>query len=380
MRLALCLAAALALLTGAPAQHTPKRKPKLPKAQQLDTRLDWHRDASTGELAPASSAATATRSALVARVRLVPLTCYAVSANGDALLNLAAADFRVYDDGLERPVVYFHAPSDLPAEVALVIDASPSVLPDAAAMKAAARELAATLDPADRIAVVDFSAHTYLQLPPASNRRLLSAALDRVSVRGLLGDTGGSNIYQSVFLVARKVFSDSASRKAIVLLTDGQDSGLGLSLAPRAASSGAALRFDDVIQSLAALDIQMFVVSTQNRPPLMTAGWLFAHRDQSLLDRSLLRRGIPAYTLFLAELVRRTGGELYFLRDNPTMASTFHRIAQRIRAEYALGISPAPSSARDSAPHPGWHALRVEIRGDARVAHRPGYYVSLAHP
>jgi hypothetical protein len=37
-----------------------------------------------------------------------------------------------------------------------------------------------------------------------------------------------SNIYESVFLAARELFRGRTGRKAIVLLTDGQDSGLGL--------------------------------------------------------------------------------------------------------------------------------------------------------
>ncbi|HWG57490.1 MAG TPA: VWA domain-containing protein [Candidatus Acidoferrales bacterium] len=382
---AICAALALSAL---PAARAQKSKPKPPKPRQLDTQTNWHRHPSTGELEAPSTAvrghANASPSrALVARVLLVPITCAALSENGDALPRLSPADFRVYDDGIERPIVYFHAPSDLPAEVALVIDASPSVLPDAGAMKAAAQALAASLDPEDRIGVVDFSEHTYLQLPLSPNRALLAAALDRVSVRSLLGDTGGSNIYRSVYLAAEKLFADRSSRKAIVLLTDGQDSGLGLSLAPhRSPRATGALTFDDVIQSLAARDIQMFVVSSENRPKLLTPAWLDAHRGTSLLDRSLLRQGIPSYTLFLAELVRRTGGELYFLRDDPAMSATFRRIAQRIRSEYWLGVSPAPSSARAAAPHPGWHALRVEMARDsaARVIYRPGYYVPASNP
>jgi hypothetical protein len=82
---------------------------------------------------------------------------------------------------------------------------------------------------------------------------------------------------------------------------------------------------------------------------------------------------VPAYTLYLAELVRRSGGQLYFLRDSATLADIFRRIAQRIGAEYTLGYYPEASPAN----HAGWHRLRVEIVGHpgATIVHRAAYYV-----
>ena len=111
-----------------------------------------------------------------------------------------------------------------------MIDASPSVLRDADEMKQAADALIDALAPLDQAAVVDFSAHTYLQLPFSDVRELVRRAVERVDPRALLGDTGGSNIYEAVYLAAHELFPGRTGRKAIVLLTDGQDSGLGLTL------------------------------------------------------------------------------------------------------------------------------------------------------
>jgi len=263
-----------------------------------------------------------------------------------------------------------------------VIDASPSVLRESEEMKQAARDLAEGLANADRLAVVDFSAHTYLQLDFSGDRGLIDRAVARVDVRQLLGDVGGSNIYEAVYLTAAKIFLGSREgRKAIILLTDGQDSGLGLTLDPASASPrpGAPdnrLTFDDVVRRLAAADIQIFAVSTENRPKVMTPEWLAAHRDTTLLTPAARDWGIPAYTLYLAEMVRRSGGQLYFLREAESLGDVFRRIAQRIGVEYTLGYYPAAGSA--SAGKPGWHQLRVEVAGHpaAAVIHRAAYYVS----
>jgi len=89
--------------------------------------------------------------------------------------------------------------------------------------------------------------------------------------------------------------------------------------------------------TLAAADIQIFAVSTENRPKIMTPEWLASHQDSTLLVSNVPKSGVPAYTLYLAELGRRSGGQLYFLRDSTTLADIFRRIAQRIGAEYTLG-------------------------------------------
>ena len=269
-----------------------------------------------------------------------------------------------------------------------MIDASPSVLRDADEMQKAADALIDALAPLDQAAVLDFSAHTYLQLPFSDVRELVRRAVARVDVRALLGDTGGSNIYEAVYLTARDLFAGRSGRKAIVLLTDGQDSGLGLTLDPASASPrpGNAenrLTFDDVSRILAAQDIQLFAVSTETRPKIMTPDWITTHAGSTLLTPAARTSGIPPYTLYLAELVRRAGGQLYFLRETKTMADTFRQIAAKIRAEYTIGFSPRPGrdaaqvAAQTDAAHPGWHSLRIEIEGggDAVVAHRADYYV-----
>jgi hypothetical protein len=108
----------------------------------------------------------------------------------------------------------------------------------------------------------------------------------------------------------------------------------------------------------------------------MTPAWVQLHASQTLLTYAAQESGIPAYTLYLAELARRSGGQLYFLREAETLADTFRQIALKIRAEYTLGFAPANNAS--APPHPGWHQLRVEVidHGDPTVVHRASYYVA----
>jgi VWFA-related protein len=353
--------------------------------------VTWHRDPATGELFSSAAGkgndnSTATHSpapAIRVTSQIVPVTCSVFNSDGTAIAGLKRSDFRIYEDGAAQQIAYFATGTE-PASVALVIDASPSVLRDSDEMKRAALALVDGLAPADQVAVVDFSAHTYLQADFSSDRDLIRRGIARVDVHQLLGDVGGSNIYQAVYLTAAKVFlGGREGRKAIVLLTDGQDSGLGLTLdpataAPRPGQPNNRLTFEDLARTLAAADIQIFAVSTEPRPRIMTPEWLATHQDSSLLVSEAPKSGVPAYTLYLAELVRRSGGQLYFLRDSATLADIFRRIAQRIGAEYTLGYYPEANPSN----HAGWHRLRVEAIGHpgATTIHRAAYYAPAVAP
>lgn len=394
MRASLLALASLAVLSAAavgvaaPKQHIKQYVAPEKFPRQLDKGIVWHRDPATGELhilsaGDASDANStgdrAARAAIESLTQMVPVTCIVSASDGEAVPGLRRSDFRIYDDGAVQSIAYFDA-STQPASVALVIDASPSVLPDSSAMKQAADALVDSLAPLDQAALVDFSAHTYLLAPFSDAREVIRRAVWRISVRGLFGDTGGSNIYEAVYLTAEKLFPGHTGRKAIVLLTDGQDSGLGLTLDPRSESPHPGdenrLTFDDVVRALASQDIQVFAVSTENRPRIMTPAWLAANAGTSFISPNVLRLGIPAYTDYLAELVRRAGGQLYFLNESSTVAGTFRQIAEKIRAEYTIGFYPARAAGAPASP--GWHSLRVEVVGHAgvNVSHRAAYYAA----
>lgn len=356
------------------------RQAKLPRPVEMDAGVETVRDASSGELLLRSLAAdTGDRRAppfpspaLRVEVNLVEVTCNVFAPDGTALRALAPGNFHLFEDGTEQPIAHFDRLSE-GASIALVIDASPSVLPDSPQMKAAAQELIAGLSPADEVAVIDFAEHTFLLLPFSRDRRLLAKAVAGVDVRALFSDTIGSNIYRSLYLAANEIFPGRTGRKAIVLLTDGQDSGLGLHLdgagvAPRPGEHRAT--FQDVVQALSAHGIEVYAISTENRPRIMTGDWLAAHRSDSLVSPRALSWGIPAYTVFLAELVRRVGGQLYFLKEQGSISGAYRSVVENLNAQYTLGYYPQRGRS------PGWHSLRVVVRGagPVRVVHRLAYY------
>lgn len=361
-------------------QSAPKtaKRPRLPKPRVLDSG-NLERDAATGELRTGpsrdpSEGAPHTSEAIRSRVSLVEIGCTALGEAGKQLKELRAEDFRVFEDGVEQRIEHFDASVE-PASIVLVIDASPSIYRELGEMRAAARSLAEVLAPQDEAAVVAFSREAHLLLPLTRDRALLERALQSPELARVANEST-SNIYRAVFLSARDLLKERTGRKAILLLTDGQDSGLGLSWNPASAAHAAGetsgrLTFEDVVRELAADGVEVYAISTEPHPRAMTPAWLSARRNTTLITEETRKAGVPVYTAYLAESVRRAGGQIFFLREMGTLGDVYRRIAETLREQYVLGYYPLSGSNR-----PGWRALRVELPGRTAVlTHRVAYYV-----
>jgi len=356
-----------------------QKKPKLPRERRLDAGIELRRDPETGELRLRREAEPGSLpespAPIRVRVNLVELSVNVLAPSGDHVTGLTRDDFRVFERGVPQAIAHFDASTE-PASVVLIFDASPSVTREMGEMKEAAHALAAHLAPRDEVAVVAFTAATHLLLPFTADRNLLEQAIESVVVSRSLREGRGSNIYEAVYLAALELFPERNGRKAIVILTDGQDSGLNLSWSPASAqprpgAGAGGLSFEDVCRTLTALSVEVYAISTQNRPRAMTDAWLAAHREERLVTPDARRLGMAHYTLYLAELVRRAGGRLYFLRELSTLAEVYRRIAENLRAQYTLGYYPTEGG------RPGWRSIRVEVpaRPGARIPHRAAYYV-----
>jgi Ca-activated chloride channel homolog len=375
--------AGLAALVALIALHSgPAKSQKLPRPEPLGHGPALERDPASGELhsvakdSPSLAGAGAIRSS----VSLVQVSCTVTAPDGTEVRGLTQDNFRLFEDGIAQEIAAFDA-SAAPASIALVVDASPSIYRELGEMREAAHALAEDLSPKDEIAVVSFSSDAHLLMPFSTSRSLLDRAIDSKYLASV-ENSSESKIYESVFDTARELFARRMGRKAIVLLTDGQDSGLGLtwdpaSTQPHLGPAASRLAFDDVARELGSDGIALFIVSTENRPRGMTPEWLDAHRDSMLITAESRKQNMPHYTLYLAELARSVGGRLYFLRETGNLNEIYRRIALEISAQYTLGYYPSAGTAR-----PGWRSLRVELAPGAsaplgsKLTHRGSYYVS----
>jgi VWFA-related protein len=116
---------------------------------------------------------------------------------------------------------------DEPLDLMLVVDTSGSMAGVAMTnAKDAAKALIAELAPNDRVAVIGFADQVVVVQDYTSDRAAVNVAID-----GLVAQ-GNTALYQATAVAAFKAVSSTATRKAIVLLSDGADFG-GASAATR---------------------------------------------------------------------------------------------------------------------------------------------------
>ncbi len=280
---------------------------------------------------------------------------------GQLVTTLTRTDFRVYEDGREQQLSDL-ALRQVPVDVALLVDASSSVASNLEDFTHAVEEFAARLDAEDRVCLVKFDDRVELLLDWTKSRLQLRRALRRVTP-GIF-----TRFNDALLRVAREQFQKTERRAAIVVLTDGIDSGRG------ATTLNAAMR------ALLESGVAVYAISNTE---------IERARKQAELDRALagteasvrfnqlrigdLREGLRALAdgeNNLAQLAQATGGRLYKPRGFDTLDSVYREVAEELRHQYALYYTPL-NTARDGR----FRRITVEVPNrQFQVTSRVGYY------
>src|ERR1700676_559885 len=152
-------------------------------------------------------------------------------------------DFQVFEDGHEQEITNFSAESNLPITLGILLDTSGSETYMLSAEKeAASRFLGRVMRKGDLAMVMSFDTDVDLLADFTEDRSRLDRAINRAQInapgsgaiiaQGPLptSGSGGTNFYDAVYLAAHDKLADEAGRKAIVILTDAEDTGSKLKL------------------------------------------------------------------------------------------------------------------------------------------------------
>jgi VWFA-related protein len=159
------------------------------------------------------------RASFRSNVELVTVPCTVIDANGAAVTGLAREDFRVFDNDVPRIVEHLWVDSE-PLTLAVLIDASVSQQDQFDEHLRTARDLMQRiLRPGDRSIIV--SVDEQVQEWPDLNTHSGPLLGDPCPVRAC----GGSPLWNAVYDTARLKLRSLPGGKAILLLTDGFDTG-----------------------------------------------------------------------------------------------------------------------------------------------------------
>lgn len=159
-----------------------------------------------------------------------------VDQGGRPVPGLTADAISIVDSGRSALVTSFEPAVDeaIPLALVLVIDTSGSMAPQIGDVQRAALDLVAQLGPDDTASVVAFASEVAAPEALTSNASVLTATIDGLEAAG---DTA---LYDAVVAAADVARDAGFQRRAVVLLTDGEDFG-GVSATGREASLEAAM-------------------------------------------------------------------------------------------------------------------------------------------
>jgi Ca-activated chloride channel family protein len=234
-------------------------------------------------------------------VNLVELFAVVTGEDGQPVEGLTAEDFEILVDGRPRPVERFQRADEVPLDLALAVDTSESMWPLMIdTQQAASRFLVNTLIPGDRAALVAFSNRPRLVAGPTGDVSALLQSFVRLQAGG------ATALYDSIvfsLVQLREGAGGGDDRRAVVLLTDGQD-------------YGSRFRPRRVIDDARAQGTPVYVISL--------AG-LYN-------ERGSVRK--PD----LETIVSHTGGRIYYISDVAELASAYDQINRELRTQYILAF------------------------------------------
>lgn len=151
------------------------------------------------------------------QVRTVPIFVSVVDRNGKTRTDVDRSQFRIMDEAAEGKIIEFGKAFDQPISIALVLDASASMLYSMKhATKAATDFVASALKEGDRCSVTAVQDVPRRKQPLTSDRAAVAKALNTIQ------PDGRTALYDAVASAIREL-REEKNRRAIVILTDGSD-------------------------------------------------------------------------------------------------------------------------------------------------------------
>jgi len=244
--------------------------------------------------------------------------------NGGFVTGLTEADFRVFEDGIEQKISVFETQS-VSSSVGVLMDTSLSMVDILPRMKTGLLDFARHANSFSELFVMTFGTRVRIFHDIGQPVGRLEDNLK------LLGVQGTSVFYDALVEGLKKVSSREPQRKALLVFTDGND-------------TGSQNRFRQVLLEAQKAGALLYFL------PIGTRGILI---DEKTLE----------------DLAKETGGRVIYLTRSQPVPPAIEGIRQELSRQYYLGYYTTKK--------PGFHSLRVEVPGrDVRIRAKSGFYGS----
>ncbi|HWE50320.1 MAG TPA: VWA domain-containing protein [Bryobacteraceae bacterium] len=284
-------------------------------------------------------------------VDVVNLYCSVRTKQNALVGNLEKGDFDLAEDGTKQTIKYFTRETDLPLTIGLLVDVSNSQRNlIEIERRAASSFFSSVLKKKDVAFLLSFGADANLDQDITGSPQLLQDALRGMKLNGgfaginsgpvpTMSKPRGTVLYDAVYLAANDMLAKEVGRKAIVLITDGDDQG---SRETEKAAIEAAQKADAIIYGVLYVDRQFY------------GGFGMGYSGEGVLKN----------------MAEETGGRLFQVDRKNTLDSIFNQIQQEMRTQYAIGYTPTNSKKDGS-------FRKIDLRSsnkDLKIQVRKGYY------
>lgn len=253
-------------------------------------------------------------------VRTVPIYVSVVDPNGSTRDDIDRSLFRIIDDGTEAKILEFGKAFDQPISIALLIDASSSMLYSMSdATKAALSFAQHTLKQGDRCAVYSIRETPRREQPLTDDLESVAKAIK--SIRAI----GRTSLYDAIQSATREI-RDEKARRAIVILTDGGD-------------TSSMMTFDEIDKLATEAGIPLYFIAYESGDPT----------EEQDLNR-------------MKYLAGQTGG-FVATANAENLQSKYNDIEKDLRAQYAIRYQVA-----DFAKHNQWRKIHVMLNSPKLTA------------
>lgn len=270
-------------------------------------------------------------------VELVTVTISVRDQRGRVIKDLKKTDFEVFDTSINVPLLDFYS-GDSPVSLAVLLDISGSMSVGGNIERAREAVLMAMQNlrrGSDEAALFTFDS----QLQEVVS---FTGDLDRVHRVSLEGKPWGTTLlYDAIAQTAEVVAARTNRHRALLVITDGVDS--GSKLTPPQVSAVAS-----------EIDVPVYLLTVVN--PLDHPGTELAVTDG---DHT-------AKTATLADLARWTGGDMRIASVPAHTTAAIVDLFTELRHQYLITFEPGT--------RPGWHPLEIRARKKNLIVHaRSGY-------
>ena len=281
---------------------------------------------------------------------LIPIDVTVTNAEGETVRNLKQEDFKLYEDGVERPISFFSIEKTggvlRPVAIVFALDISGSMtLQEIDRLRLAVRTFTNRLaDRTSLFAVIAFGMKVKTLQTFTPDQKKLERVFD-----GLARDSEGlsTHAYDAVDDAVRMLVRKAPRtrerrlmRRGVILISDGFP--VGDTVAPAT-----------VIERANAADVSIYTVTLPSFSRITVAP---------------ARVPLPT-PLDVSGLAEKTGGTSLYATDND-FESLFRALAEDVASSYVLAFYPQQEKRNDGRFHP----IRVEVpRGLTLRQSRPGY-------